>query len=140
MDEQYIRGINSELIRAIKALAGSGGSDTNAVLTKLDSIDTHIQLLIQALNTAVGTINDKQDSLILEHNYMNPKHIAPVVAGDTTFLQSVVLCNISGNDLVVTVTAASDSSSTQVTLSPGWNPIVVSSITGATENTLLYGY
>ena len=140
MDEQYIRGINSELIRAIKALAGSSGGDTSAITSKLDSIDTHIQELTQALNTAVGTINDKQDSLILEHNYMNPKHIAPVVAGDTTFPQSVVLCNISGNDLVVTVTATSDSSSTQVTLSPGWNPIVVSSITGATENTLLYGY
>lgn len=122
MDEQYIRGINSELIRAIKALAGSSGGDTSAITQKLDSIDTHIQELIQ------------------EHNYMNPKHIGPVASGDTTFPQSVVLCNISGNDLVATVTAASDSSSTQVTLSPGWNPIVVSSITGATENTLLYGY
>lgn len=122
MDEQYIRGVNSELIRAIKALASSSSGNTSAITSKLDSIDTHIQQLIQ------------------EHNYMNPKHIAPVVAGDTTFPQNVVLCNISGNDLVVTVTAASDSSSTQVTLSPGWNPIVVSSITGATENTLLYGY
>lgn len=61
MDEQYIRGINSELIRAIKALGSSGG-DTSAILTKLDSIDTHIQSLIQALNTAVGVVNDKQDA------------------------------------------------------------------------------
>ncbi len=45
MDEQYIRGINSELIRAIKALAGSSGGDTSAITSKLDSIDTHIQEL-----------------------------------------------------------------------------------------------
>lgn len=62
MDEQYIRGINSELIRAIKALASSSGGDISAILTKLDSIDTHIQSLIQALNTAVGVVNDKQDA------------------------------------------------------------------------------
>lgn len=62
MDEQYVRGINSELIRAIKALVSSSGGNTNAVLTKLDSIDTHIQSLIQALNTAVGVVNDKQDA------------------------------------------------------------------------------
>ena len=62
MDEQYIRGINSELIKAIKALASSSGGDTSAILTKLDSIDTHIQSLMQALNTAVGVVNDKQDA------------------------------------------------------------------------------
>ena len=62
MDEQYVRGINSELIRAIKALASSSGGDTSAILTKLDSIDTHIQSLIQALNTAVDVVNDKQDA------------------------------------------------------------------------------
>lgn len=63
MDEQYIRGINSELIRAIKALAGSSG-DTSAITSKLDSIDTHIQGLTQALNTAVTTLGGKLDAIV----------------------------------------------------------------------------
>ena len=64
MDEQYIRGINSELIRAIKALAGSSGADTSAITSKLDSIDTHIQELTQALNTAVTTLGGKLDAIV----------------------------------------------------------------------------
>lgn len=64
MDEQYIRGINSELIRAIKALASSSSGNTSAILTKLDSIDTHIQELTQALNTAVTTLGSKLDAIV----------------------------------------------------------------------------
>ena len=62
MNEEYIRGVNSELIRAIKSLAGSGGD--SAVTSKLDSIDTHIQELTQALNTAVTTLGSKLDAII----------------------------------------------------------------------------
>lgn len=64
MDEQYIRGINSELIRAIKALTSSSGGDTSAITSKLDSIDTHIQELTQALNTAVTTLGNKLDAIV----------------------------------------------------------------------------
>lgn len=64
MDEQYIRGINSELIKAIKALSSSSGGDTSAITSKLDSIDTHIQELTQALNTAVTTLGSKLDSIV----------------------------------------------------------------------------
>lgn len=63
MNEEYIRGVNSELIRAIKSLAGSGG-DMSVVTSKLDSIDTHIQELTQALNTAVTTLGSKLDAII----------------------------------------------------------------------------
>lgn len=63
MNEEYIRGVNSELIRAIKSLAGSS-SDMSAVTSKLDSIDTHIQELTQALNTAVTTLGSKLDSIV----------------------------------------------------------------------------
>lgn len=63
MNEEYIRGVNSELIRAIKSLAGSSG-DMSAVTSKLDSIDTHIQELTQALNTAVTTLGSKLDSIV----------------------------------------------------------------------------
>lgn len=64
MDEQYIRGINSELIKAIKALSSSSGGDTSAITSKLDSIDTHIQELTQALNTAVTTLGSKLDAIV----------------------------------------------------------------------------
>ena len=64
MDEQYIRGINSELIKAIKALTGSSGGDTSAITSKLESIDTHIQELTQALNTAVTTLGSKLDAIV----------------------------------------------------------------------------
>lgn len=64
MDEQYIRGINSELIRAIKALVSSSDGDTSAITSKLDSIDTHIQELTQALNTAVTTLGNKLDAIV----------------------------------------------------------------------------
>ena len=64
MDEQYIRGINSELIRAIKALVSSSGGDTSAITSKLDSIDTHIQELTQTLNTAVTTLGNKLDAIV----------------------------------------------------------------------------
>ena len=63
MNEEYIRGVNSELIRSIKSLASSGG-DMSAVTSKLDSIDTHIQDLTQALNTAVTTLGSKLDSIV----------------------------------------------------------------------------
>lgn len=63
MNEEYIRGVNSELIRAIKSLAGSGG-DMSTVTSKLDSIDTHIQELTQALNTAVTTLGSKLDAIV----------------------------------------------------------------------------
>ena len=118
--------------------------------TRLDNIDTHIQGLTQDLNNNIGIVNDKQDAInnnitsisqkMLVSGIINPTHIATVTAGDTTFDQNVVLCNITDNNISVTIMAANDSQNTTIILTPGWNPVVVKSITGAAENTLVYGY
>lgn len=118
--------------------------------TRLDNIDTHIEGLTQTLNNNIGIVNDKQDAInnnitsisqkMLVSGIINPTHIATVTAGDTTFDQNVVLCNITDNNISVTIMAANDSQNTTIILTPGWNPVVVKSITGAVENTLVYGY
>lgn len=111
------------------------------------NMDTHVQSTTQAINNATSVINDRQDAntaqvtlLADNRKYLNPTHIASVAAGDTQFPQNVVLCNITDDNLTVTVTAADDTNSVSVVLAPGWNPIIVKSITDAIENTLVYGY
>ena len=118
--------------------------------TRLDNIDTHIQGLTQDLNNGIGTVNDKQDTAnnywssavqrMPVNGYINPTHMMPVSEGDTTFDQNVVLCNITDNNITVSVTAADDTTAQSIVLTPGWNPVIVKAITGATANTLIYGW
>ena len=110
-------------------------------------LQTIIQLLTK-LVTNGGTSNgyddtnllSKLDNLISKDNYKNPSHLAVVNAGDTTFDNPCVLCNITEENITVTVTAADDTIAQSIVLTPGWNPVVIKSITGATANTLIYGY
>lgn len=141
-----IESVDTHIQSNTQALNNAAG-DIN---THLDNIDTHIQSLTQALNNGVGVVNEKQDATnnnitsisqkMLVSGIINPTHIAAVAAGDTTFDQHVVLCNITDNNISVTIMAADDSQNTTIVLAPGWNPVVVKSITGAVENTLVYGY
>lgn len=158
MEEQYIRGINSEIIRTLKKIAEGIGNSSETV-SKLDEVITAVnnikisadsvnlntdtlESLIQTTNTTLNTINNKvaTASNQLNKGVLNPTHLASVSEGDTTFSQNVVLCNITDNNITVTVTGADDTNSISVVLTPGWNPIIVKSITGATANTLIYGY
>lgn len=118
--------------------------------TRLGNIDTHIQGLTQALNNGINTVNDKQDTAnnywasvtqrMPVNGYINPTHMMSVPEGDTTFNQNVVLCNITDNNITVSVIAADDTTAQSIVLTPGWNPVIVKSITGATANTLIYGW
>ena len=135
MEESYIRGVNSELIRAIKELG-----------KKLDTIaqnQSEVTITADAINLNTDELEDKLDSLIgvqLKQNFLNPTHLGVVSEGDTTFEQNVVLCNITDNNITVTVTAADDTAAQSIALTPGWNPVIIKSISGATANTLIYGY
>lgn len=88
--------------------------------------------MVENQNKSIFDINNK--------GYMNPTHLGIVAEGDTTFEQNVVLCNITNSNVTITVTAANDTTAQSVILVPGWNPIIVKSITGATDNTLIYGW
>jgi hypothetical protein len=135
MEESYIRGVNSELIRAIKELG-----------KKLDTIaqnQSEVTITADAINLNTDELEDKLDSLIgvqLKQNFLNPTHLGIVSEGDTTFEQNVVLCNITDNNITVTVTAADDTAAQSIVLTPGWNPAIVKAITGVTANTLIYGW
>lgn len=161
MDEKYLETIVQYLIKI--ANNNSSTSDkgitekldeviaaVDVLKTNIESVDTHIQSNTQALNNGIGVVNDKQDAAnnnitsisqkMLVSGIINPTHIAAVAAGNTTFDQHVVLCNITNDNISVTIMAADDSQNTTIILAPGWNPVVVKSITGAVENTLVYGY
>ena len=73
-------------------------------------------------------------------NFMNPTHLGVVAEGDTSFEQPVVLCNITDSNVTATVTANQDTNPVSIVLTPGWNPVVVNAITGATANQLVYGF
>lgn len=135
MEESYIRGVNSELIRAIKELG-----------KKLDTIaqnQSEVTITADAINLNTDELEDKLDSLIgvqLKQNFLNPTHLGIVSEGDTTFEQNVVLCNITDSNITVSVTAADDTATQSIVLTPGWNPVIVKAITAATANTLIYGW
>lgn len=146
-------GSNSDIVEKLTALGTKLDTIKAAIdilKTNIESVDTHIQSNTQALNNGIGLVNNKQDATnnnitsisqkMLVSGIINPTHIAAVVAGNTTFDQHVVLCNITNDNISVTIMAADDSKNTTIILAPGWNPVVVKSITGAVENTLVYGY
>lgn len=146
-------GDNSDIVDKLTALGTKLDTIKTAVevlKTNIESVDTHIQSNTQALNNGIGVVNDKQDTInnnitsisqkMLVSGIINPTHVVAVPAGDTTFGQNVVLCNITKYYLTVTITAANDITAQSIVLAPGWNPVVIKSITGAVENTLVYGY
>lgn len=118
--------------------------------SNLISINSGIEVLTLAMRDSINTVNDKQDTAnnywasvtqrMPVNGYINPTHMMSVPEGDTTFDQNVVLCNITDNNITVTVTAADDTTVQSIVLTPGWNPVIVKAITGATANTLIYGW
>lgn len=174
-----------EAVSNIKISAESVNLNTDELEAKLDSVNTNIQSLIQAVNNGIGTINEKQDSILNAINvcvsrldsiktntnsistinskvegiktkqdttntklndvlgrfkYLNPENIMAVSPGNSILVEPAVLFNKTDENITVTVIPADSTIETSVILTPGWNPIVVKSIKGATANTLLYGY
>lgn len=113
----------------------------NTLGTKLDIISTK-QDEIKTLSDSINNkINPNFIALLNKFAFLNPSHVIPVPEGDTTFDNNSVLCNITEDNITVTVIPADGGTNERsVVLTPGWNPIVVKSIKGATANTLLYGY
>ena len=121
--------------------------NTNGLIDKLDGITSAINTLGTKLDTINTGINESKQAIVASVNattnklaLMIPTHLGIVAAGDTEFGKNVTLCNISNDNITITVTAAEDTAEQSIVLTPGWNPIVVKSIKGATANTLLYGY
>lgn len=110
--------------------------NTDTVEAKLDEVKASIEATNDKFDTAQASLNSINGAA----QYLNPTHLAVVAAGDTTFDQNVVLCNITNDNITVTVTAADDTTASSIVLAPGWNPVIVKSVTGAVENTLVYGY
>lgn len=146
-------GDNSDIVDKLTALGTKLDTIKIAVdvlKTNIESVDTHIQSNTQALNNGIGVVNDKQDTInnnitsisqkMFVSGIINPTHVVAVPAGDKIFGRNVVLCNITKDYLTVTITAANNTNAISIVLAPGWNPVVVKSITGAVENTLVYGY
>lgn len=128
----------------------SSNSNLNSIKGNVSTINSNLDtvksdIAIVKTNTAVtvtntGATNISVKNLINKYGYLNPTRYKSVPAGNTTFANACVLCNITDENITVTVTSSYDSSTQSVVLVPGWNPIVVKAITGATENTLLYGW
>lgn len=121
--------------------------NTNGLIDKLDGITTAINTLGTKLDTINTSINESKQANVAAVNVatnklalMMPTHLGIVAAGDTEFGKNVTLCNISNDNITITVTAAGDTAEQSIVLTPGWNPVTVKSIKGATANTLLYGY
>lgn len=158
-----------EAVSNIKISAESVNLNTDELEAKLDTINTNITLLKEAVNNGFNNVYDKfadntnainagfkvvtvrqeesKQANVAAVNHatnklalMMPTHLGIVAAGDTEFGKNVTLCNISNDNITITVTAAGDTAEQSIVLTPGWNPIVVKFIKGATANTLLYGY
>lgn len=158
-----------EAVSNIKISAESVNLNTDELENKLDTINTNITLLKESVSNGFNNVYDKfldntsaintgfkvtnvrqeesKQAIVAAVNattnklaIMTPTHLGIVAAGDTEFGKNVTLCNITDNNITITVTAAGDTAEQSIVLTPGWNPIVVKSIKGATANTLLYGY
>ena len=130
-----ITSSNSNL-NSIKGNVSTINSNLDTVKSDIAIVKTNTATTVtntDATNTSVKNLTNK-------YGYLNPTRYKSVPAGDTTFANACVLCNITDENITVTVTSSYDSSTQSVVLVPGWNPIVVKAITGATENTLLYGW
>ena len=105
--------------------------------TTIDNIDN---TLTTSIVTSIATLLEYTLAANNKLNFMNPTHLGVVAEGDTSFEQPVVLCNVTDSNVTVTVTANQDTNPVSITLTPGWNPVVVKAITGATANQLVYGF
>ena len=119
-------------------------STTNAISTTVESakstIDNIDNTLTTNIVTSIATLLEYTLAANNKLNFMNPTHLGVVAEGDTSFEQPVVLCNVTDSNVTVTVTANQDTNPVSITLTPGWNPVVVKAITGATANQLVYGF
>lgn len=164
MEESYIRGVNSELIRVIKKLLGSTQTSQdntiqaiNSLGQKLDTIAQNQQEInitadtinlntdelenkLDSIYSSLSNINEDINNIKIKQYYLNPTHLGIVSEGDTELGKNVVLCNITDSNITVSVTAADDTAAQSIVLTPGWNPVIVKAITGATANTLIYGW
>ena len=119
-------------------------STTNDISTTTQSTKTTIDNINNTLTTnivtSIATLLEYTLAANNKLNFMNPTHLGVVAEGDTSFEQPVVLCNVTDNNVTVTVTANQDTNPVSIPLTPGWNPVVVKAITGATANQLVYGF
>lgn len=124
----------------VNTSVGQVGTKVDAVNTGVNAVGTKVDAVKASVENGDTALGEKIDTLSSDHKVMNPTHLGPVVAGDTTFEQPVVLCNITENNITITVIASDDTVEQSVVLTAGWNPIVVKTVKGVTENTLVYGY
>lgn len=142
MIENYLATIVQYLIKIVNNNSVPDKGITEKLDEVIDAV-SNIKISAESVNLNTDELEDKLDSLIgvqLKQNFLNPTHLGIVSEGDTTFEQNVVLCNITDNNITVTVTAANDTAAQSIVLTPGWNPVIVKAITGATANTLIYGW
>ena len=134
----------SSKLNDISTTTNNISTTTNAISTTVESAKSTIDNIDNTLTTNVVT----SIATLLEYtlaannklNFMNPTHLGVVAEGDTSFEQPVVLCNVTDSNITVTVTANQDTNPVSIPLTPGWNPVVVKAITGATANQLVYGF
>lgn len=127
-------------VQNIKISAESVNLNTDELEAKLDELKISTNGIKTSIDSIKTSTDAAFDSIIGTSEFSNPKHIGIVVAGSTEFEQNVVLCNITEGDVVIDVISADNTEAVQVTLVPGWNPIIIKSVINASSNTLLYGW
>lgn len=131
--DSIVTGLSNIKIQAESVNLNTDGLE-NLIVATNTKLDTQ-QTSLNSINSKIATATNQVDK-----GKLNPTHIAAVAAGDTIFDQDVVLCNITNNPITVSVTAKDDTTAVSIVIQPGWCPVIVKSITGATENTLVYGW
>lgn len=153
MNEKYLETIVQYLIKIVN----NNSASDKGIVEKLDEVVdavSNIKISAESVNLNTDELENKLDSIYsslsninedinnikIKQHYLNPTHLGIVSEGDTEFGKNVVLCNITDNNITVTVTGADDTTSQSIILTPGWNPVIIKAITGATANTLIYGW
>lgn len=130
-------------ITTLDSVVDTINEGVNNLKTQVEGINSNtdtLEALTEATNTKLDATQSSLNNISGAAQYLNPTHLAIVPAGSTTFEQNVVLCNITDGNITVTVTAADDTVAQSVVLTPGWNPVIIKSISDATANTLIYGW
>lgn len=114
---------------------------------KLDTINTstlQVQGAITALETEVVATKDlitsMESNIASMHSVMNPSHLFAVTEGDNIFAQPSVLKNITDSIIEVSVKTPNATEFITTPMYPGWNSEIVIAVSGASANTLQYGY
>lgn len=131
-----LTNISGDLTTASSAL----NDISSAVQSTKSTVDNINDTLTNSIVTSIATLLEYTLAANNKLNFMNPTHLGVVAEGDTSFEQPVVLCNITDSNVTATVTANQDTNPVSIVLTPGWNPVVVKAITGATANQLVYGF